>query len=204
MARCDTCDQEFEHESSLQQHRQAKHSSGATIKSGPKKGWLKYLAIVIVLVAVGGGVFVFTGQNQQPTAQFVNQGTTAGSIDYALSWYSSHNDLHWHPELTIRINGQTQIIPADVGITPTKHYPVHTHDSSGTLHWELQSPPTEQNMKLGYFFNSVWNKKFNSQCIFDKCNDGTKSVKFTVNGKPNTDFDNYLIHDKDKIEIEYS
>ena len=204
MAKCNDCGQEFEHDGSLEQHRQAKHSSGTGSKvPSSKTGVFKYLAIVVVLVAIGGGVFVFTN-NSSPTAADIVVSDPTVDVSYALAEYNAKNQLHWHPELIIRIDGQVQTIPANIGLGAV-HQPVHTHEANNVLHWEIFPPkkPSEQNMKLGYFFQ-IWNKKFNRQCILDKCNDGTKSVKFSVNGQPNTDFENYLVHDGDKIEIEYS
>ncbi len=207
MAKCNDCGQEFEHESSLEQHRQAKHSSGSgpiMKSSGSRGGKLKYGLLVLVIVAVVGGVFAFTGNNSNPTGEIVEEAPQTADIGYALSWYNSHNELHWHPELYIKINGELQTIPSNVGLGAV-HQPVHTHEANNVLHWEVFPPkkPTVQNMKLGYFFQ-IWGKKFNSQCILDACNDGTKTIKMFVNGEPNTDFENYLVHDKDKIEIEYS
>lgn len=207
MVRCESCDQEFGHESSLEQHRQAKHSSGSSIKpsGGSKGGKLKYGLLALVIVVVVGGFFAFTNQSQGggSNGDFLVQNAPV-DISYALAEFNSKNQLHWHPELIIRIDGQVQTIPANIGLGAV-HQPVHTHEANNILHWEVFPPkkPTEQNMKLGYFFQ-IWNKKFNSQCILDYCSDGTKSVKFTVNGEPNTDFENYLVHDGDKIEIEYS
>ncbi len=210
MVKCDSCDQEFGHENSLEQHRQAKHSSGEktsnSIKYGKGGGKLKYGLLALVIVAVVGGFFAFTNQSQGvgSTGDFLAQNAPV-DISYALAEYNSKNQLHWHPELTIRINGQAQIIPANIGLTPTVHQPVHTHETDNVLHWEIFPPktPTEQNMRLGYFFQ-IWGRKFNSQCILDSCGNEEKSVKMFVNSQPNTDFENYLVHDGDKIEIEYS
>ncbi len=198
MVKCNQCDKEFEHEGGLEQHNQAKHSAGEktnnSIKYG-KSGKLKYGLIVLVLLVIGGGAFALTGQNNQvSTGEVVSKAFTEADVP--------KGPIHWHPELTIRLNGQVQTIPANVGLSPSFHQPVHTHEADGVIHLENNNP-TERNMKLGFFFQ-IWNKKFNSQCIFDKCNDETKSVKFTVNGQPNTDFDNYFMKDKDKIEIEYN
>ena len=61
--------------------------------------------------------------------------------------------------------------------------------------------PTKETVTLGYFFK-VWGKTFNKDCIFDYCTDkGT--LKMFVNGKENFDFENYFMHDKDEILIEY-
>jgi len=144
----------------------------------------------------------------------------------ALIWYSatrpkapegeivSRGGVHWHPELAIYIKGQKQIVPANVGIgTQYAGYPrfdpmmgmtdMHTHDDSGTLHWEvMKGPVTKDDVRISSFFK-VWGKTFSKDCIFEYCNGADGTVKMIVNGKENTEFENYLVNDKDKIEIRY-
>lgn len=55
-----------------------------------------------------------------------------------------------------------QTIPAGMGISGTCDRPIHTHDTSGTLHVETDQDYT---YKLGDFF-LVWGKVFNSSGIF--------------------------------------
>src|SRR6266542_5599468 len=43
---------------------------------------------------------------------------------------------HAHPNLAIVINGTTFTIPSQVGIQGGCNKPIHTHDTSGTLHVE--------------------------------------------------------------------
>lgn len=135
-----------------------------------------------------------------------------GSIG-SLVWYAasrppvpedeiiSRRGIHWHPELTIAIKGQKQEILANLGLGAV-HQPVHTHDSTGVLHLEIQGPVRKDDTKLGRFFK-IWGKEFNSNCIFDSCNGAEGKVTMKVNGSENTEFDNYEMKDKDKIEIQY-
>ncbi len=144
----------------------------------------------------------------------------------ALIWYSgsrapvpegeivSHGGIHWHPELKIVIKGEEIKIPANIGIgIQYAGYPrydpmmrmtdMHTHDDSGTLHWEvMKGPVTKEDVRIGSFF-AIWGKKFDSSCIFENCNGSEGAVKMFVNGKINTEFQNYLVKDGDKIEIRY-
>lgn len=144
----------------------------------------------------------------------------------ALIWYSatrpeppegeivSRGGVHWHPELAIYIKGQKQVVPANIGIgMQYAGYPrfdpmmkmtdMHTHDESGTLHWEvMKGPVTKDDVRIGSFFR-VWGKTFSKDCIFDSCNGPDGTVKMFVNGKENAEFENYLVNDKDKIEIRY-
>lgn len=113
----------------------------------------------------------------------------------------AENGLHWHPTLSISIKGQKQEIPKDIGIGAV-HQPIHTHDTTGTLHMEMQGLITKQDTRLGNFFKT-WGKEFSSTQIFDKINGPGGKVKMLVNGKENADFANYLMKDGDKIEIRY-
>ena len=109
--------------------------------------------------------------------------------------------IHWHPELTITIKGEKQEIPADIGIG-TVHKPIHTHDNMGVLHLEFNGAVRKEDLRLGEFFE-IWGKRFNKDCIFDFCNGEEGAVKFLVNGKENSEFENYVMHEGDKIEIRY-
>jgi len=109
--------------------------------------------------------------------------------------------IHWHPHLTIIINGEIQPIPIDIGIDSNAHFPIHTHETDGTVHMENDRPNSE-NVRLGYFFN-VWEKTFNKECIFDSCIDDTHELKMYVNSKENIEYDKYIMRDKDEIKIEY-
>jgi len=115
----------------------------------------------------------------------------------------SKNGIHWHPELTISIKGQQQEIPANLGIGFV-HNPIHTHDSTGVLHLEFEGRRvTKDDIRLEQFFK-LWGKPFSSSCVLDKCNGPDGQLTVTVNGKPNTEFEQYIMRDKDQIEITYA
>ncbi len=110
----------------------------------------------------------------------------------------SRSGIHWHPQVSISIKGKQQQIPANLGIGGV-HQPVHTHDTSGQLHVEIGGVVTRDNIKLNNFFK-IWGKKLSSECVVDEC--GGKTIML-VNGKENKEFGNYLMKDKDNIEIRY-
>lgn len=122
--------------------------------------------------------------------------------------------IHWHPHLEIIIKDEKVLIPDNIGIgTSYSGSPfydpmmdmtnMHTHDGSGTLHWEvMMHAPTREDLYLGNFFQ-VWEKTFNENCIFEFCNGPEGSVRMFVNGKENHDFENYIVRDGDKIRIVY-
>lgn len=108
--------------------------------------------------------------------------------------------MHIHPRLEVRIKGEVQEIPANIGVLPTCMRPLHTHDGSGTLHVEF---PTRRDVPLAEFFR-VWEKPFNREQIFEFRNGPEGTVKMFVNGEANEEFENYIIHDEDRIEIIYA
>jgi plastocyanin len=109
--------------------------------------------------------------------------------------------IHWHPELSISIKGKQIEIPEGIGLGAVEHS-IHTHDTSGKLHLEFAGVVRKDDIRLKEFFK-IWGKKFDSTCIFDSCNGKDGTVKFFVNGKENSEFENYVMHDGDKIEIRY-
>ena len=61
---------------------------------------------------------------------------------------------HFHPKLTINVDGQGEVIPANIGINTACLAEIHTHDNTGEIHVEAQSSGI---FKLGDFF-AVWGK----------------------------------------------
>ncbi len=107
----------------------------------------------------------------------------------------SRSGLHWHPELVVYVKGEKQEIPANLGLGAV-HKPIHTHTedaAQGVIHLEFQGLVQKDDTKLGQFF-TIWGKDIG---VF-----GT-NMKMTVNGKENTEYENYLMQDKDKIELHY-
>lgn len=143
------------------------------------------IATIIVFV---GGIYLSSRQDSQEATVSEDQ-------------VVSRQGLHWHPELSIYIKGEKQEIPANIGIGAV-HKPIHTHDTSGVLHLEMQGLVKKEDIKLGQFFK-IWGKQFNSNCIFDACNGDVGTVKMTVNGQESFEFGNYMMKDVDKIEIKY-
>jgi len=128
--------------------------------------------------------------------------------------------MHEHATLSIKIDGRSVTVPADIGIDPRFYKdhsydtygmkmpnmpsmpvmaPTHTHDTSGLIHLESAAV---RDYTLGDLFN-VWGATFTDTCIMDKCNDGTKAVKVFVNGQSNSEFRSYVMKDGDQILIQY-
>ncbi|MBI2355879.1 MAG: hypothetical protein HYV13_01565 [Candidatus Doudnabacteria bacterium] len=168
------------------------------------------ISIIIVLVVVGAGVLLFKYGNNPKSSQSMNSIAYAGSDNDVIS----QEGIHWHPKLVVYINGEIQEIPANVGIgtqySSNRFYDpmmqmtnIHTHDNSGQLHWEVMSGPVRKgDIRLKNFFE-IWGKTFNSSQIFDSVSNDKLKVKMFVNGQVNEDYENYIVKDKDKIEMRY-
>ncbi len=100
--------------------------------------------------------------------------------------------IHWHPELAIYVKGIRQEIPANIGIGAV-HQPIHTHDATGVLHLEFQGLVRKRDIVLGQFFKN-WGRDMQSF---------GNNVNMKVNGKERTEFENYGMQDKDKIELRF-
>ena len=107
--------------------------------------------------------------------------------------------LHIHPKLEIIINGEKQIIPANVGIDSSCMRPVHTHDQTGTLHVEWK---TKRDFPLSDFFR-VWGKIFNQNQILDFQVDENHEIILTKNGQKSEEYENLIMRDRDQISIIY-
>src|SRR3989344_5085247 len=104
----------------------------------------------------------------------------------------SRNGLHWHPTLEIYVRGEKLEIPQNIGIGGV-HEPVHTHDDLPILHLEFSGIVRAEDIMLGKFFEN-WGTDILSF---------GKSMRMTVNGVDNTEYERYIMKDKDKIELHY-
>lgn len=107
--------------------------------------------------------------------------------------------FHIHPHLTIIVDGVQQTIPADIGITLACMHPIHTHDTSGTIHIES---PQQRDFTLGDFF-AVWGQPFSQNQILNYTADASHTITETVNSTTVQTFENTILHDKDNIVITY-
>jgi len=170
------------------------------------------LIIIVALVVIGGGIALFAYDAKHP--ELKDPWGNKSTRDLALSCLpQEYTDQHIHPQLTIKINGAQQTIPANIGIQGVSGdtsmqqaqtaasclHPLHTHDSAGTIHVES---PEARDYTVGDFF-AVWGKVFTKDQILDSKVDDTHKIVMTVNGKEDEDFENYVMHDKDQIVISY-
>lgn len=146
---------------------------------------------LLTVVFLVGGIF------------FLSKDKDTTSTSIPPSEVVAQNGLHWHPKLEIYIKDEKQEIPANIGLGAI-HQEMHTHENAkdGVVHMEMNGMVTKDETRLENFFK-IWGRKFSSTNIFDKVNGEEGKIKMTVNGKDNTDFENYLMRDGDTIEIRY-
>lgn len=161
------------------------------------------IIIVAIIAAVMAVVGIAFALSVNPAS---NNSTSAPSSDnktnreIALSCtLDMYTEFHIHPHLQIIINGQNQVIPANVGIIGNCLHPIHTHDDTGKIHVES---PVKRDFTLADFF-AVWNKPFNKDQILDYKVDDQRIIKETVDGKEVQDYENTVLKDNQQIVISY-
>lgn len=191
--KCEVCNRTFANADGLASHNSAKHSEliKEPKKPFPFKKIKNWVIFILILGLIVWGIYSLITTN-------ANNKTIINESE--LNFEVPEGPIHWHPHLTIKINGENYLIPANIGLSGTE-MPVHTHDASGIIHLEI-SNPTKKTLVLGYFFQ-VWGKRLSKDCIFDYCTDkGT--LKMYINGKENFEFQNYFMQEGDEILIEYT
>jgi hypothetical protein len=116
--------------------------------------------------------------------------------------------MHFHPHLSLMIDGKSVTIPSQIGIDPSlwkdhslDQYgmqamsngmsgmaPLHTHDASGTIHVESS---IIRNYTLGEFLN-----------IWAGLDTSGKTVKATIDGKPVSDYRSITLRDGEQINLD--
>lgn len=100
--------------------------------------------------------------------------------------------LHWHPSLEIYVGGVKQEIPQNLGLGAV-HKPMHTHDDLPIVHLEFTGVVKNEDITLGKFFD-IWGKGMRSF---------GSNMRMTVNGVDNAEYEQYIMRDKDVIELHY-
>jgi hypothetical protein len=71
---------------------------------------------------------------------------------------------HYHAHLTILAAGTPVTVPANIGITSTCFYWLHTHDDSGVIHIEAPADQKNRTFTLADFFQ-VWGQPLSSHQV---------------------------------------
>ncbi len=146
------------------------------------KNWL-IGAVVLALVVVFIGPKLKGGSSGTPSnANVANLPCLLPNVQLAM---------HWHPELKIIVDGEDEVIPANVGLDGSCHRPLHTHDATGVIHLEAQ---VVRDYLLSEFLGLLG--KTAEREGYD--------VKMTVNEKPSVEFGNLVLKEGQKIVLEYT
>lgn len=204
-ARCEDCDRNFKDSGGLAMHNRSKHlelipKERKLLPIKKIRNWTIFIAIIGLIV---WGIIALIPNHD---VEELNVSLNGKSVNIPAG------EVHWHPKLTIKIDGENVGIPTDIGsrigktidthLSGMRMTPTHTHETDGTIHLENNNPSSKpETLTLGYFFY-VWDKQFSSSCIFEYCTDKGE-LKMYVNGKENMEFENYIMRDKDEILIEY-
>lgn len=174
--------------------------------------------ITLAVLVIGFGVFLFSKNPEFGSDAMKAKNKFEGKTSRELSLMcepQEHEVMKIYPHLIINIDGQLQLIPANIGIKSLEvetasreqamfqssclHF-LHTRDATGTLHVES---PIQADYTLSDFF-AVWGKIFNKDQILDSKVDDKHTLKMLVNGQESTQFENLILRDNDQIEIIYT
>ena len=126
---------------------------------------------------------------------------------------------HIHPYFSIFLDGQQLTIPNNLGITDTQLFNPHVHDSTGKIHvgedgLTAGTSGLVRLVTMKDFFDvwrtqgigTTWNNPnafFDSTHLMDKTADAGHVVRMYVNGVPNTQFENFVPNDGDRVVLSY-
>lgn len=112
------------------------------------KGLIITLAATVILI----GLIIWGSSLQNKNIQ------KFGETDIACLT-NGHQRIvdHIHPTLKITVDGEQEVIPANIGITQDCMPEIHTHDGTGGIHVESFLPGRVSEFNLSHFF-LVWDK----------------------------------------------
>ncbi len=130
----------------------------------------------IVGAVAGSMAFMNTVAPSSPTANTNQLAPPVGNIQCdAAEQLAFHNHAH----LSIYIDGKNIPLPAQIGITSTCFYWLHTHDTTGIIHMES---PKAIPLTLGTFLQ-LWRDQF-AQLQYPNQLSSTTGWTVYIDGKP--------------------
>lgn len=211
MVNCERCHRKFGSYAALKQHYINQHSNvnwpaelenelvreqesaGYRARAHPNRGSHLRLtiAVILILIVIGAAWYYISVSPSAPNI--------TGDPTLQVCIGSTPLAEHIHPHLQIIVIGAPVTIPANIGITSDCMRPIHTHDTSDTIHVES---PVVYPFTLHDFF-LVWGQPFDNTQIMQYSVDSTHTLTMTVNSIPNTQYQNYVMRDGDQIVIIY-
>ena len=150
---------------------------------------MKNITLVIIGVIVLGGLLFWAGQAQKPATVFV-EGTNVACLP------NGHENIatHIHPVLSITVDGEPELVPANIGITGTCMPELHTHDTSGQIHVETATLARLQEISFADFFD-VWGQPIEREGY---------DLVITVDGQEIASVEEVPLKDHAQIEFAYT
>lgn len=155
------------------------------------------LGLVLVISLVGVGVLSLNSGDGDFLPNLGND--VSSPLTYTEACVDHGSDLyHIHQSLYILVNGESQVIPSNIGVKPGCMRAIHTHESGGTIHVEVPEGLALPEPTLGVFFD-VWDTTSPESRVWDY----TGNVTLTVNNQPyNQDYRSLVLEDDQVIIIE--
>lgn len=164
-----------------------------------RRSRLRIIAALLVTVVIGG--WFLTRPRTVPGAPAPEAPEDAR--------FPTRGSVHWHADVAISTCGRDRDDLLRLG-SQQGHVGgtvLHTH-GDGKIHVEGLVAKGEE-ISLGRFFDAV-KLAFDRDRLLDyggpdgkTCENGTGSVKMTVNGEPNEAYREYAVTDGDRIELRY-
>jgi len=132
-------------------------------------------------------------------------------ISMAASQFAAANTMriHWHPQLSVTINGTPYTVPAQIGISPNLYAdhsldqygigmaPLHTHDTSGTIHEESN---TMRDFTLQQFL-AIWGQSVSASQVMGHPVDSGHRAYIVVDGVQQSATQDVVLKDGQKIQV---
>jgi len=137
-----------------------------------------------LMLIIGGSIFA--GSNKTATM--------AGDTNLeCLEGGHQNVALHIHPNLSITVDGESEEVPANIGITNVCMAEIHTHDSTGTIHIETVSQERMDAINFADFF-TLWGKEIDREGY---------ALEILYNGEAVPTLADIPLEDLGKIELVY-
>lgn len=166
------------------------------------------LFLVIVTIAVGSiWLLIPTSPQQSQQSEQLQESQMLGAYtlpagDPTLTTCVSQSGsvLTFKVNLRIILNGTPIVIPNKIGNKAGCLRPLHTIDDTGDVYVES---PVFYSYTLQDFF-AVWGQVFTKDQIFTLHADSGHEIRMTVNGVPNSQFQDYVLASGDQITITFA
>lgn len=185
---CDVCGRSFAAKQDLEQHRRDAHGHQQHSHAKKESVSLKISKTLIIVIALVGGIGAGIGYLA------LNPITPSGSVDAVQCNSMEQAAFHIHAHLDVFVDGTEDTVPAEIGITGSCLYWLHTHDPTGIIHIEA---PYITTFKLGQFLD-IWSNSSVAAFL------PTGSPSAYVNGqKFDGDFRSIQLNSHDEIALVY-